>query len=294
MGVNTESKSQKKVHEMTAFVLAGGGTRGAAQVGMLEELTRRGIFPDRIYGASVGAINGACYASNPTADGVASLANIWRSMTGSEVFPQRRVHGPWAYFGRRESMHPNAGLRSVISRGIGYKNLEEAVIPIEVVATSLHDGEERWFAKGDAISALLASSAIPAILPPVVIDGEVLLDGGIVNNVPISRAIQAGAKRIFVLLCEPLHYLPNPPSRPYEAGLMALFLAVHARFIRELTMLPPGIEVVVFNGSGEPSVQYRDFSDTPALIDEGRIEVAKVLDHGQTKVELTLTCARPS
>ena len=95
---------------------------------------------------------------------------------------------------------------------------------------------------------------------------------------PISRALSAGCDRIYVLLCGPLHYHPPPPKRPAEAALTAFFVAVHARFVRELAALPPGVEVVVFSGGGDPSGQYRDFSATAALIEEGRAEVNDVLD----------------
>jgi NTE family protein len=140
------------------------------------------------------------------------------------------------------------------------------------------DGRERWIAHGNAVEAILASSAIPSIFPPVTIDGDVLVDGGVVNNVPISRAISAGCTRIYVLLCGPLRYHPPLPKRPAEAALTAFFVAIHARFVRELAMLPPGVEVVVFSGGGEPSAQYRDFSGTAGLIEEGRAEVAEVLN----------------
>ena len=139
-----------------------------------------------------------------------------------------------------------------------------------MVTTSLTDGRERWITRGPAVEAILASSAIPSIFPPVTIDGDVLVDGGVVNNVPISRALAAGCDRIYVLLCGPLHYHPPPPRRPAEAALTAFFVAVHARFVRELASLPPGVEVIVFSGGGEPSGQYRDFSASATLIDEGR------------------------
>ena len=143
------------------------------------------------------------------------------------------------------------------------------------MTTSLTDGRERWIGHGPAIEAILASSAIPSIFPAVTIDGDVLVDGGVVNNVPISRAMAAGCDRIYVLLCGPLHYHPRPPRRPAEAALTAFFVAIHARFVRELAALPPGIEVVVFSGGGDPSGQYRDFSATAALIEEGRAEVPR-------------------
>lgn len=264
--------------QRTAFVLAGGGSRGAVQIGMLEELVDRGIRADRVFGASVGAINGAAYAGDPTPEGVARMAEVWRAVRGGDIFPRGALDGPWAFFQKRASVHANTGLRKIIEAGVGYENLEEARIPIEVVTTSLTDGRERWITRGPAVEAILASSAIPAMFPPVTIDGDVLIDGGVVNNVPISRALTAGCDRIYVLLCGPLHYHPKAPRRPAEAVLTAFFVAIHARFVRELAALPPGVEVVVFSGGGDPAGQYRDFSATAALIEEGRTEVADVLD----------------
>jgi NTE family protein len=264
--------------QRTAFVLAGGGSRGAVQVGMLQELIARGIRADRVFGASVGAINGASYAGQPTPENAERMAAIWREVKGTDIFPRGTFDGPWAYLQKRASVHANSGLRAIIESGIDYENLEDATIPIEVVTTSLTDGRERWIGHGPAVEAILASSAIPSIFPPVIIDGDVLVDGGVVNNVPISQAIAAGCDRIYVLLCGPLHYHPPPPRRPLEAQLTAFFVAIHARFVRELASLPPGVEVVVFSGGGEPSGQYRDFSATAALIEEGRAEVADVLD----------------
>ena len=262
----------------TAFVLAGGGSRGAVQVGMLAELIARGIRADRVYGASVGAINGAAYASDPTTEGLERMAEIWRDIRGTDIFPRGALDGPWAFLQKRAAVHANTGLRQIIEAGINFENLEEATVPLEVVSTSLTDGRERWISRGPAVEAVLASSAIPSIFPPVTIDGDVLVDGGVVNNVPISRAIAAGCTRIYALLCGPLHYVPRQPRRPAEAALTAFFVAIHARFVRELATLPPGVEVVVFSGGGEPSGQYRDFSGTHALIEEGRAEVATVLD----------------
>jgi NTE family protein len=276
----------------TAFVLAGGGSRGAVQVGMLQELITRGIRADRVFGASVGAINGAAYAGNPTLEGIERMAGIWRELKGADIFPRGALDGPWAFLQKRAAVHANTGLRAIIEAGIDFENLQDTAIPFEVVTTSLTDGRERWITHGPALPAILASSAIPSIFPPVTIDGDVLVDGGVVNNVPISRALSAGCTRIFVLLCGPLHYHPRQPKRPAEAALTAFFVAIHARFVRELADLPPGVEVVVFSGGGEPSGQYRDFSGTATLIEEGRAEVADVLDrYVGTSQELLPTAA---
>lgn len=262
----------------TAFVLAGGGSRGAVQVGMLAELVDRGIRADCVFGASVGAINGAAYCGDPTADGMRHVEEVWRSLSGEVVFPRGRVQGPWTFFQQRASVHSNHGLRKLIEDGVDYRLLEEAQVPLEVVATSLTDGRECWLTRGPVVEAVLASAAIPAILPPVKFGDDVLIDGGVVNNVPLQRALDAGATRVYVLLCGPLRYQPRRPKRPVEAVISAFFVAVHARFARELAMLPPGVEVVVFSGGGDPAADYRDFSNVGALIQAGRHEVAAVLD----------------
>ena len=262
----------------TAFVLAGGGARGAAQMGMLQALAARGIVPDAVYGASVGAINAAGFAGDPTVAGVEHMVELWRTVTRDDVFPQGRFPSPWRFFQQRESAFPNDGVRRIIRSGLRFENIEDSPLPLEVVATSLHDGRPQWFTSGPAEPAILASAALPALLPPVEIDGEAFIDGGVVDNVPIGRAMAEGARRIFVLLCGPLHYTPQQARRPAEAVLAAFFIAVHARFARELHYLPPGVEVVVFTVDTEPVSRYDDFSATETLIAAGRANAEQVLD----------------
>ena len=262
----------------TAFVFAGGGARGSAQIGMLQALVARGITADAVYGASVGAINAAGYCGQPTAAGVDTLAERWHNISREDVFPQGRFPTPWRFFQQRESVHPNDGIRRVIESGLVFERLEDSPIPLEVVATSLTDGRMQWFSEGPAAVRIQASAALPALLPPVEVDGEAFIDGGVVDNVPIGRAIAQGAERIFVLLCGPLHYTPHRYRRPIEAVLTAFFIAVHARFARELERLPEGVEVVVITVDTEPVSRYDDFSATDTLIAAGRANANIVLD----------------
>ena len=266
----------------TAFVFAGGGARGSAQIGMLQALIARGITADAVYGASVGAINAAGYCGQPTAAGIDALAERWRNITRDDVFPQGRFPTPWRFFQQRESVHPNDGVRKIIESGLAFERLEDSPIPLEVVATSLTDGRMQWFTEGPAAERIQASAALPALLPPVEIDGKAFIDGGVVDNVPIGRAISQGAERIFVLLCGPLHYTPHRYRRPIEAVLTAFFIAVHARFARELERLPEGVEVVVFTVDTEPVSGYDDFSATDTLIAAGRANANIVLDFWET------------
>jgi NTE family protein len=262
---------------MTALVLAGGGTRGALQIGMLQVLAEHGFVPDRIYGVSVGAINGVAFAGDPTREGVQRMTDIWLGLSRDSVYPQGRLHGPWQYVRQRDSVYPNAGLRKIIDEGIQFERLEDAPIPVEVVAASLTDGRERWFTHGSVVEPVLASAAVPAIFPPVEIEEEQYIDGGVLDNVPIQRAIDAGATRIVVLLCSPLTYTPTTPKRPAEALFNAFMISMHARFPRELAMLPPGVEVIVCAGSENAGLDFDDFSGTQALIDEGRKEASEIV-----------------
>ncbi len=261
----------------TALVLAGGGIRGAVQIGMLQVLTEHGFVPDRIYGTSVGAINGAAFAGDPTREGVERMTRIWLALNREEVYPQSRLHGPWLYFRQRLSVYANSGLRTIVENGITYDRLEDAVVPVEVVATSLTDGRERWFTYGPVVEAVLASAAIPAIFPPIEIDGDRFIDGGVVDNVPIRRAIESGATRIVVLLCTPPTYSPAPTKRPVEAMLNALLISIHARFARDLVQLPPAVEVIVCSGTEFGTRDFDDFSNTEALIAQGRAEASEVV-----------------
>jgi NTE family protein len=263
--------------QLTAFVLAGGGTRGAVQVGMLAELVERGIRADRVFGASVGAVNGAAYCADPTPEGMERLEHTWLNLRADDVFPQGLVHGPWMFFQQRPSIHPNAGLRQVIEKGVLFDRIEDAVVPLEVVATSLHDGREHWFSEGPVVDAVLASAAIPGIFPPMAAGDDLLVDGGVVNNVPISRALAAGATTIYVLLCEPPHYHPDISKRPLEAVLTAFFVGIHSRFVREIRLLPADVRVIVFSGEDRAPGDYRDFGSVAEMMLAGRDEVTRVL-----------------
>ena len=262
---------------MTALVLAGGSTRGAIQIGMLQVLAEHGFVPDRVYGSSVGAINGAGFAADPTREGLERMAQIWLGLRREDVYPQGRLHGPWLYFQQRDAVYSNSGLRDIVIEGFPHERLEESAIPLEVVATSLADGGERWFTQGPAVDAILASAAMPAIFPPVEIDGERYIDGGVVDNVPIQRAIDAGATCIVVLLCSPPIVAPQQSKRPVEGMVNALMIAIHARFVRDMAHLPEGIEVILCAGPEGATRDFDDFSTTEHLIALGRAEASEIV-----------------
>jgi NTE family protein len=149
----------------TAFLLAGGGSLGAVQVGMLTELLRAGVKPDFVIGSSVGALNAGFFAGGPSPEGVSRLGAIWRSLRRNDVFPVtlgdavRWIRSPNAIFdpGR---------LRRLIEHNLPYAKLEDAAIPVHVVATNL-GGVQVLLSSGSAVDAILASAAIPVVFPSV-------------------------------------------------------------------------------------------------------------------------------
>jgi len=149
----------------TAFVLSGGGNRGACQVGMLRALSERGIVPDLVVGSSVGAVNAAFFAGQPTLEGTYLCAEMWRSLATHDVFPRGRLHGSWRFVERREAVYPIEGLRRLVSGFLRFDRLEDSLVPLTVVATRLQDGVEEWLTEGPALEAILASAALPAVFP---------------------------------------------------------------------------------------------------------------------------------
>ncbi len=260
---------------------------------MLQVLSEHGFVPDRIYGCSVGAVNGTAFAADPSRAWVEHMSEVWLALDRDSIYPQGRLHGPWMYIQQRDSVYPNTGLRRIIEDGVPYARLEDAQIPVEVVATSLADGGEHWFTSGPVVETVLASSAVPAIFPPVEINGERYIDGGVVDNVPIRRALDAGATRIVVLLCTPPTFTPVLPKRPAEAILNALWISVHSRFPQDLMQLPAGVEVIVCCGSEPGDRDFNDFSTTDELIAEGRREAEEIVARYGLGTPESTVLARP-
>jgi NTE family protein len=183
-----------------AFVLSGGASLGAVQAGMLRALYERGVAPGLIVGTSVGAINGAFIASRPpTPETADELAEIWRSVRRGQVFPLRPLGGLLGFHGSRDHLVPQSGLRALVADHLEHQPLEQMPIPFHVVAVDVVTGEELLLSDGPTLAAVLASAAIPAVLPPVAWEDRGLMDGGVANNTPISHAIQLGAREIYVL-----------------------------------------------------------------------------------------------
>jgi NTE family protein len=250
----------------TAFVLAGGGSLGAVQVGMLKALTRAGIVPDLVVGASVGAINGAYFAAQPDDAGVKRLERIWSRLHRGDIFPLSPLHSLLAILGRRDHLITSSPLRSLVESELPCERLENARIPCYVVATDVLDGTEVPIAAGPLATALLASAAIPAVFPHVTLDGRHLMDGAIANNTPISTALKLGATRVIVLPTGMSCALQKPPRGAVGFALHALNLLVMRQLLTDIERFSDRAELVVVPPLCPVTASAYDFSQTGDLI----------------------------
>ncbi|GAS90939.1 patatin-like phospholipase family protein [Mycolicibacterium brisbanense] len=262
----------------TAFVLSGGGSLGSVQVGMLLGLAEAGVRPDMIVGTSVGALNGGWIASRSDVAGIEKLADLWRSLTREKVFPTNLVHGFLGFVGQRRSLVPDSGLRRLLVENLQFTRLEQAPIPLHVVATEVLSGEDILLSSGNAVDAIAASAAIPAVLPPVRIDGHDLVDGGVVNNTPLSHAIALGATTVWVLPTGFACALPRPPRGTLAMALHAMSLAINQRLAADIDRFESSVDIRVVPPLCPVKVLPSDFSQSGQLIERS---------HHTTRVWLT-------
>jgi NTE family protein len=265
----------------TAFVLGGGASLAAMQVGMLRALYERGIAPDLVVGTSAGALNAAFIASRPHTIATAEeLAHVWRGLRREDIFPisPRVVIGGLA--NHRDHLVPDTGVRRLARRHLQIDRLEEANTALHLVAFDLASGQEIRLSRGPALEAVLAAAAIPGVLPPVRHQGRVLVDGGVVNNTPVSHAVELGAERIYVLATDdPLaRSLPGGPRGALDAAVHAFTLLVGARLQADLAAYAGAAELIVLPAVNERHVQPTDFDHSSSLIGHCHAAACAVLD----------------
>jgi NTE family protein len=246
-------------------VLSGGGNQGVSQVGMLRALLEREIVPDVVIGTSAGALNGAAVAYAPNLTGVAQLAAVWEQLRSEHVFPGGKIHRAWNVVRRGTSLFGNEGLAAVIHHATPARSFSDLEIPLRVIATDLDTGEEVVLARGPLKPALLASAALPGVFPIVHHDGRRLVDGGVVDNVPLSHALAGPVDRVFVL------NVSSAPSErversPLDVVMTSFSHARSQRFELELRHVPPSVEVIVLPKPPDPRDLF-DFSGARELID---------------------------
>jgi len=266
--------------ERTAFVFAGGGSLGAVQVGMLKALLASGIRPDFVVGSSVGAINAAFYAGWPDAEGVARLDFLWRTLRRQQVFPVSVLRGMLGLLGLRDHLVDPGPLAELLERELPYRRLEAARIPCYVIASDLRDGAEVVLAAGSVSAALRASTALPAVFPPVCVGGRSLIDGSVTSNTPLSAAVRKGATRIVVLPTGSPCALERPPRGPIAMALHALNLLIAKQLLLELERHPGDSRLVVVPPLCPLATSPYDFSRSGTLIDRAEQATLHWLEGG--------------
>lgn len=251
-----------------AYVLGGGGLLGAAEVGMLRGLTDAGVVPDVVLGTSIGAINGAVYAAYPGEEAVERLERLWTSEATSAVFGASAWQRMGTLARSWTHAHPVEPLRDLLAEQLDGLVIEDLPLPFQCVAASIERAAEHWFTEGSVVEALLASSAVPGLLPPARVGGEHFLDGGLVHSIPLGRAVALGARTIYVLQVGRIERPLQAPRRPWEVAAVSFEIARRHRFATELADAPDDVAVHVLpTGDPEPpryadttALKYRDTS----------------------------------
>lgn len=256
--------SQSAAGTRTAFVLAGGGSFGAVQVGMLKALVAAGIEADMVVGSSVGAINAASYAGDPTREGMVRLERLWLGLRRADVFPidWRRL----LRMSRGGGVVRADGLRALIKRNLPYVDLVEARRPIHVVATDVLSGGPVVLSRGPAVDAIVASCAIPAAFAPVQVGTQLLIDGAITSNTPVRTAVDLGANRLIVLPTGFACALQAPPRGTIASALHALTLLIARQLVAEIEALAADVDYAIVPSLCPLDGSAYDFSRTAALI----------------------------
>jgi NTE family protein len=269
-----------------AFVLGGGGALGAYEVGMLKALFAAGVRPDLVLGTSVGAINGAAVAAEPSQASVERLIDLWTGLGRAGVFAGSLAGRVSTAVRSRTHLYTPAPLVELLRTHLPVAAVEELTVPFQCVAASIEHAAEHWFDSGPLVPAVLASSAVPGLLPPVALDGEHFVDGGLVNSIPVGRAVALGAREIYVLQVGRIERPLTPPRRPWEVATVAFEIARRHRFARDMADLPSRVTVHVLPsgaGAGEAGgplsqLRHRAFGQTAQRIDRAYTASSRYLD----------------
>lgn len=255
----------------TAFVLTGGGSLGAVQVGMLMALHESGIRPDLLVGTSVGAVNAAYLAGAAAPDlptlgaRVRSLAALWQDLHRRDVF-RPDPHRWWdAARGRRPSMFSGSGLARLLEGHLGYDDLEDARVPVAVTVTDLVTGMGSLLRQGPAVTAVRASAAVPGVLPPVQLQGTTFVDGAIGELDVLTRTVAGGVTDLYLL---PGGYpcVGRPPTSALGIALTALSLLLHRGLIAQVRAYSGAARLHVVPPLCPLATSPADFTQTSALV----------------------------
>ncbi len=264
----------------TAFVLTGGGSLGVVQVGMLVALHEHGIEPDLLVGTSAGALNAAHLAGpGTTSQRIGTLATLWGQVRRRDVFVTQPRRWLAATIGTAPSLFVDTRLRALVEAHLGYDRLEDARLPVHVVTTDLVTGQGLALTDGPAVDAVLASAAVPGLLPPVQLHGRTLVDGGIGDFDALRHAEAWGAQDIYLL---PAGYPCAGPAPTTALGitLTSLSLLLHRQLQAQVRQYDGPARVHVLPPLCPLSTSPADFTQAAGLLKRSHRVTNQWLAHG--------------
>lgn len=183
----------------TGLVLSGGGARGFAHLGIIKALNEAGIFPDIISGTSAGAITGVLYADGYKPDEIMKLLDSHKTLDYIRPVVDR------------VGLMQITGIIRILSKNLRAKTFSELKIPLFVSATDLNNGRIEYFSEGELLQAVVASSSIPVLFKPVIINNIHYVDGGVLDNLPI-KPLEGKCRYIIGSFVNPTGYIENVQS----------------------------------------------------------------------------------
>jgi NTE family protein len=249
----------------TILVLGGGGMKGTAHVGVWKAVEEAGIRPDAIIGCSIGSLIAAAIAGGL---GWRELAEVARGLRKEDIVQINR-RAVWMGGVREESVFDGATYRNWIARTLPLKSFADAQIPVRVNAVSLVHCGEAWFGSGldeevSPADAVYASCAIPIYYPPLRLNGDVLVDGGVLDTLPVKHAFEWGADRVIAV---DVGAEIQPPAADYfDRGM----IAIHER-------------VLAMNIAGQRTRALQEWKDKPVLMIRPRIGHLGTWDFNRTQ-----------
>jgi len=282
------------------FVLSGGGLNGAAQVGMLRELLAAGIRPDALVGVSAGALNATYMASWPLEEAVAGLCDVWMQISREGIFDATSTRRLWAVVRGHPSLDPGTKLAKLIEQHSKFDDISECLLPIRIGTLALESAEMVWWDKGPTTTLLRASSAIPGVFPPVLIDGELHVDGGVASPVPLAAAIEFSPTRLIVL---DVSMITAPPGsdvvpdhieqRSALGVLLASFDALRRRVAdAEQAAVQEAVEIFTIRAGVPGATDAATLARIPELIEMGAAAARELLKNHPELLDHQLVLGR--
>src|SRR5580692_7106658 len=249
---------------------------------MLRALAEAEITPDYIVGTSIGAVNGAFVAADP--DGAADrLTELWRGEALRHVFSETVLGRAIRLIRSGTHFHAIEPLKRLLADTLPAADFTDLKLPFHCVAASIEEATAHWFTSGPLVPAVIASCAVPGLLPPVEIDGNHYFDGGLVDSIPVGRAVALGATSVYVLHAGRIESPLSVPKRPWEVGLVAFEIARRHRFHEDMSSLPEDVTVHVLPTGGDrpqpglAQFRYRDKTRVGQSIEHAYLASASYL-----------------